>query len=202
MNTALINEIITFWLGDVSTEQPLPNEAITSQWWRKDAAFDQQIRMRFEGHIKKAEQGGYIEWLATPRGCLAYVLLLDQFSRNIYRGTAQAFIYDPLALAAAEFCVDAELDQELLPVERAFVYMPFEHSELLENQQRSVELFEALAQSVEPESRALFAGFVNYAMAHLRVIEQFNRFPHRNEIIDRPSTVEEIEYLAQPNSGF
>ncbi|MDF1655176.1 MAG: DUF924 domain-containing protein [Coxiellaceae bacterium] len=202
MNTALIKEIIAFWLGDVSAEQPLPTEATTLQWWRKDAAFDQQIRMRFEMHIKKAEQGGYTEWLATPRGCLAYILLLDQFSRNVFRGTAQSFIYDPLALAAAEFCVDAEMDQELLPVERAFIYMPFEHSELLENQQRSVELFEALAQSVDVADRQLFSGFVNYAMAHLRVIEQFSRFPHRNELVDRPSTEEELEYLAQPNSGF
>ncbi len=202
MNANLIKEIAQFWFGDVTEEHPMPNEQVISQWWKKDATLDQKIRLQYEPHLKAVEKGKLTEWMTTSKGCLAFILLTDQFSRHIYRDSAQAFMYDPIALAAAEICVDSGMDQQLLPVQRAFVYMPFEHSESIENQHRSIELFQLLLDSVEERQKKLFEGFLNYAKDHLKVIEQFDRFPHRNRVVERESSEAELAYLAEPGAGF
>jgi uncharacterized protein (DUF924 family) len=146
--------------------------------------------------------GTHREWLATPHGALALILLADQFPRNIFRDTPQAFALDPLALAFANSVIDAGFDQKLRPIERVFCYLPFEHSELLIDQDRSVELFKALHAAVADMDKELFAGYVDFAVRHRVVIERFGRFPHRNRILDRASTAEEIEFLQQPGSSF
>lgn len=135
-------------------------------------------------------------WQAASRSGLALVILLDQFPRNMFRGTPQAFATDALAREVATHLIQADCDRQLLPIERAFVYMPFMHSETLADQQSSVELFQQLAQERE------YLSFVTYAIQHLEVIERFGRFPHRNAILSRPSTPEETAFLTQPGSSF
>ena len=167
-------------------------------WFRKDDAFDAEIARRFGPTIEQAVAGGLREWDEEgPQGVLARILVLDQFTRNAGRGTPASFAGDTLALAAARQLVDAGADQALLPVQRWFVYMPFEHAEDAAMQARSVELFTALAQRHEG-----FNGVLDYAHRHRGVIARFGRFPHRNAILGRASTPEELEFFAQPGSGF
>ncbi|MES2019125.1 MAG: DUF924 family protein [Pseudomonadota bacterium] len=167
-------------------------------WFRKDDRFDVDIRERFGVLVEQAMAGGLREWdLQGPQGTLARIVLLDQFTRNAFRGTPASFGGDALALEAATGLVDSGADQQLLPVQRWFAYMPFEHAEDARMQERSVTLFGALAASHEG-----YDGVLDYAHRHRGVIARFGRFPHRNAILGRASTEEEIAYLAQPGSGF
>ena len=167
-------------------------------WFRKDDAFDAAISERFGPLIGQAVAGGLREWdQPGPEGVLARILVLDQFTRNAYRGKPESFGGDALALAAARQLVDSGADQALLPVQRWFAYMPFEHAEDGSMQERSVALFAALA-AANPG----YEGVLDYAHRHRGVIARFSRFPHRNHILGRASTEDEIAYLAQPGSGF
>ena len=166
------------------------------EWFRKDAAFDAVIGERFGATIEQALAGEFVEWDNDPHGALARILLLDQFTRNVFRDTPRAFAGDPLAQAAARSVVDAGRDRLLAPALRWFFYMPFEHAEDLALQERSVALFNVLA--TEPE----MTDIAQYAVRHRDIIARFGRFPHRNRILGRDSTPEEIEFLKQPGSGF
>lgn len=154
------------------------------------------MRDRFLADCNLAAEGRLAHWQEHPNSCLALILLLDQFPRNIFRGTPRAFATDAMALQAAERAVGDRFDEQLLPVQRWFLYLPFEHSEHLEHQHRSIALFDTLRD--DPDS----ASTIDYAYRHLRVIERFGRFPHRNAILGRESTPEEQEFLLQPGSGF
>jgi uncharacterized protein (DUF924 family) len=185
--------LLDFWFlpaGDAGHGKPRP------EWFRKDPAFDLLIRQRFGDAVARGLAGEFVEWASEPRGALARIILLDQFTRNIYRDTAQAFAGDARALAAARAMVDAGRDRMLVPVERWFVYLPFEHAEDMELQQRSVALFDILA--LEPGME----GITDYAYRHRDIIARFGRFPHRNRILGRESTLEEVEFLKLPGSGF
>ncbi len=166
-------------------------------WFRKDDGFDAQIRARFGALIDAAIEGGLRAWDATPHGALARLIVLDQLTRNVYRGTPRAFAGDALALALAVSMTEQRLDQQLAPMLRAFAYLPFEHAEDLAMQARAVELFQLLSQA-QPG----FDGMLDYAQRHQEVIARFGRFPHRNAILARPSTPEEVEFLRQPGSSF
>jgi uncharacterized protein (DUF924 family) len=168
-----------------------------AQWFRKDEAFDEEIRARFLPAVEGALAGKLDSWLTTPQGALALLILLDQFTRNLFRGEARCFAGDAQALRVAETVIAKGWDQAMSVVERAFVYLPFEHSETLADQERSLTLFGALA----ADSPAT-AGFLDYAQRHHEVIVRFGRFPHRNAALGRVSTPEEKDYLAQPGSGF
>ena len=169
-----------------------------AEWFRKDDAFDAAIAQSFGGLTDQAVAGGLREWdQEGPRGVLARILLLDQFTRNCRRGTPASFAGDALALEAARALVDSGADGQLTFVERMFVYLPFEHAEDVAMQERSVELFGALA-AADPA----FAGVLDYAHRHRDVIARFGHFPHRNPILGRASTLAEVDYLAQPGSGF
>ena len=168
-----------------------------AEWFRKDDGFDAQIRARFGALIDAAIEGGLRAWEATPHGALARIIVLDQFTRNVYRGTPRAFAGDAQALALAVAMTQQELDQQLPPMLRAFVYLPFEHAEDLAMQARAVELFQRLAQV-----QAGFEGMLDYAQRHQAVIARFGRFPHRNVILGRASTPEEVAFLRQPGSSF
>ena len=171
---------------------------VRTEWFRKDAAFDALIAARFGGAIEHAVSGGLREWDALgAQGTLARIVVLDQFTRNACRDTAGSFAGDPLALAAARQLVDSGAHLDLMPVQRWFVYMPFEHAENAAMQATSVALFTALA-----EQHPGFDGVLDYAHRHRGVIARFGRFPHRNPILGRSSTAEEALYLAQPGSGF
>ena len=168
-----------------------------AQWFRKDEGFDAQIRTRFGALIDAAIAGGLRAWDATPHGALARLVVLDQFTRNVHRGTSRAFAGDSQALALAASMTQQGLDRQLAPMLRAFAYLPFEHAEDLAMQARAVELFQRLAQA-QPG----FESMLDYAERHQEVIARFGRFPHRNAILSRTSTPQELEFLRQPGSSF
>ncbi len=185
-------EIFDFWFAPgASVEHGQPR----AMWFRKDAAVDELIRDRFGGAVETALAGGLADW-ATPRGALARVLLLDQFTRNIFRDSPRAFAGDALALDLAKTTVADGSDRSLIPVERWFLYMPFEHAEDIDAQRSSLELFTHLRDETG------LSDPLQWAERHAEVIRRFGRYPHRNAILGRPSTAEEAEFLSKPGSGF
>lgn len=185
--------ILEFWFGpENSPSRSTPRDA----WFRKDAAFDTEIRERFDTAIAVALAGGYGEWCTTAKGALARVLALDQFTRNVHRDTPAAFAGDARALATAQDAVDRSLDRELEPFGRWFLYMPFEHAEDSAAQERSLALFATLAEE------SGLAAPLEWAQKHADVIARFGRYPHRNAILGRVSTPEELAFLGQPGSRF
>ncbi|HEY6863498.1 MAG TPA: DUF924 family protein, partial [Burkholderiales bacterium] len=163
-------------------------------WFTKSDDFDLEIRERFSSLWTKASGGALASWRGTPLAALALVVVLDQFPRNMFRGEPRAFASDALALATAEDMIERRFDRLLRPIERAFVYLPFQHAEDVEIQRRSVALYDELA--------ILGVDHRDFARRHHDIVSRFGRFPHRNEILGRESTREEIEFLKQPGSRF
>jgi uncharacterized protein (DUF924 family) len=190
-----LQDVLDFWFGAPgSLEAGKPRR----EWFVKKDEFDAVIRDRFGATIDQALAGGLREWDEKgPQGTLARILVLDQFTRNAHRNTPLSFAGDALALAAAKSLVDSGADRELPPLQRAFAYMPFEHAEDAYMQERAVELFGMLA-----AEHPGFDEMLDYAHRHRGVIARFGRFPHRNEILGRASTPDEIEFLRQPGSRF
>lgn len=184
-------EVLLFWFGGPD-EQGKRHKS----WFEKDAAFDREIEERFLGLYEKAASGRLAHWKRRAADCLALIIVLDQFPRNMFRGSARAFAADPLALEAARHAVAQGFDRTMTPVERQFVYLPFEHSERLEDQLRACELTQPLTAFQET------ADAYRYAAAHRDIVQRFGRFPHRNAALGRASSEEEIEFLKQPGSGF
>ncbi|HZG39944.1 MAG TPA: DUF924 family protein [Nodosilinea sp.] len=188
--------ILQFWFDD-------PEDAAgeygqqRSVWFKKDPAFDDTIRRLFLPEYEQAAAGALNEWRNQPRPCLALVLLLDQFPRHLFRGEARSFASDPMALATAYHALERGYDQQVLPVERIFFYLPLEHSENLADQDRSVKLVRSL-HAAHPE----FESTLDYALRHRDVIQWFGRFPHRNDVLGRETTPAEAEFLRQPGSRF
>jgi uncharacterized protein (DUF924 family) len=180
--------VLDFWFGAPgSRERGRPRKL----WFQKSEPFDAEIRRRFLATWERAASGELERWQATPLASLGIVVTLDQFPRNMFRGTARAFATDSLALAAARETIAREFDRLLSPVERSFVYLPFAHAEDLAAQRRSLVLFHASdRENVESARR------------HYEIIARFGRFPHRNTVLGRQSTAEEIEFLKQPGSSF
>jgi len=170
--------VLTFWFGQDK-----------KAWFAKNPAFDAEIRSRFLETYEAARSGNLDDWKNESRGALALVILLDQFPRNLFRDTARAFEGDALARAAARSIVDRGWDRALSPDERTFVYLPFEHSESLDDQELSLRLFEGNEN-------------FEWARRHWDIIKRFGRFPHRNAMLGRASTPEEIAFLKTPGSGF
>lgn len=190
---SLTDDILEFWFG-------LPGDEGFGQsreaWWRKDPAFDAQIRSRYLDQYRRAVAGELDSMAQASEGALALILMLDQYSRNMFRGKPEAYASDEQALGLAHEALGAGFDQAVPPLWRGFFYMPFEHSETLADQDLSVSLFAALP--VKKEWDETMAA----AHRHREIIARFGRFPHRNEILGRESTPEEIEFLKQPNSSF
>jgi uncharacterized protein (DUF924 family) len=188
-------DVLDFWFGAPGSESAGKQRRV---WFVKSDAFDDQIRQRFGTLIDQAIAGGLRVWDAQgPQGILARLIVLDQFTRNAHRNTPRAFAGDTLGLLAARQLADSGAHLALTPLQRSFAYMPFEHAEDAFMQERAVALFTALA--------AEHPGFdesLDYAHRHRGVIARFGRFPHRNEILGRASTPEEIEFLRQPGSRF
>ena len=194
-NTRPWQHVLDFWF---LPEDHAEHGDDRPEWFRKDAAFDASIRERFLPDIETAIAGGFAEWASDgdPRSALARIILLDQFTRNTFRDTPRAFAGDALALEAAQSLVDSGRDKLLDRVQRSFAYLPFEHAEDLASQQRGVALFEALGRETNRENAA------EWAVRHRDIIARFGRFPHRNRILGRESTPEEIEFLKTPGSSF
>lgn len=193
--------VLDFWFGTQASDTATAQSRKTL-WWSKDATADADIRNRFGALVETAAAGGLQAWAAEPRGRLALILLFDQFPRNMYRDTPRAFAYDPLARELALAGIASGADRSLRAIERVFFYLPLEHAEMPELQDRSVALFTALAAGVPDADRKTFSGYVDYAVRHRDVIHRFGRFPHRNPILGRDSTPEETEFLKQPGSSF
>jgi uncharacterized protein (DUF924 family) len=189
-------EVLDFWFLPPGAEghgKPRP------EWFRKDERFDAGIAERFGGAIAQAVAGGLRDWdREGPEGKLARILVLDQFTRNAFRGTPASFSGDALALAAATELEASGADRSLTPLQRSFAYMPFEHAEDARMQEKAVTLFAELAAA----KHEYFDSSLDYAHRHRGVIARFGRFPHRNAILGRASTPEEMAYLRQPGSGF
>lgn len=196
-----IENILAFWFGGDAGDSATA-EAQKKLWWAKDAVIDAEIRERYGALVAAAAGGAHREWAREPRGRLALILLFDQFPRNIYRDTPQAFAHDGLALRLALDGIAAGADRTLRAIERVFFYLPLEHAESMEMQERSVALFTALAAGVPGADRGTFAGFVDYAVRHRDVVHRFGRFPHRNRILGRESSAGEQDFLKQPGSSF
>jgi uncharacterized protein (DUF924 family) len=186
--------ILEFWFG--SPADPAHHQS-RPQWFRKDATFDAEIARLFGPLIDEAIAGGLHDWTATPQGTLALILVLDQFTRNTGRDTPRAFAGDPRALALAKSLVASGADKTLTGVQRQFVYLPFEHSESLADQDESIRLFAQLGQDAPALS-----GLLEWAERHRVIVARFGRFPHRNAALGRACTAEEAEFLTQPGSGF
>ncbi len=191
-------QILRFWFGGPD-DDPLSN---FSWWFSKNDATDKRIHDLFEKDLNLAIQGKLDQWKDNPRGCLAFIILTDQFPRNMYRGLPGAFANDGLALLASLEGQKRGFDISLTYVERWFFYMPIMHSEDIEIQKRSVELFYTLAKQAPQELREILDGTYKYALRHFKIIERFGRFPHRNKILGRESTEKEIEFLKGPDSSF
>jgi uncharacterized protein (DUF924 family) len=189
----LVEQVLAFWFG---TQGDAWFGKQRREWFRKDAAFDAEIRSRFGALHEALARGEHEEWLLSARGALAYVIVLDQFSRNLFRDDPRAFAHDALARRASGLAIERDFDGAASPIERGFFYLPFIHSEDLGDQDQGVALFDALADG-DPTNVNL-----DYARKHRAIIARFGRFPHRNRVLGRESTAEEVSFLAQPGSGF
>ena len=194
--------MLDFWFGGCGSDGAL-DRAKQKMWFSAGRQYDAEIRKRFGKLHRRAGRGELEqEWAATPRGRIALIVVLDQFSRHIHRGAPAAFAQDPAAQRLALAGVEQHMDRELVPAQRAFFYLPFEHAEDIGLQQLSTRSFERLASEVAPAWRKEYAGFADYAGHHRDIIERFGRFPHRNQVLGRASTPEELEFLQQPGSSF
>jgi uncharacterized protein (DUF924 family) len=186
-------DVLAFWFGREG--EPGYGE-FRDEWFRKDEAFDREVTDRFGDLYEQAAAGDLDGWREEAEGCLALAIVLDQFPRNMFRGDARTHATDGQALDAAKYAIERALDRELPAFQRMFLYMPFMHAESVEDQRRSVELFEGLAaEPGGPDVR-------EYAVGHRDIVERFGRFPHRNAILGRETTPEEAEFLTQPGSSF
>lgn len=181
-------DVLSFWFGG--------QLEVRAEWFRKNAEFDAQIKAQFLPTILAAEKGELNHWLNAPHSCLAFIILLDQFPRNIFRNDARSFAYDHLALQTAKEAIKAKYHEQLQALEQLFLYLPFEHSEILSDQE------EILILMKDWQSHEQLKGFYDYAIKHHAVIRQFGRFPHRNHLLSRNSTSAEQTYLASPDAGF
>lgn len=186
-------KVLNFWFGQPEdSEYGKPREF----WFVKSDEFDLQVKSQFYNLYEQAAAGNINDWQQQPLSCLALIIILDQFPRNMFRNSPRAFATDQLAKAFAQKAVLNQFDTQLIPVQRWFVYLPFEHSENLADQETSIQLFQSL--SVYPDSQST----IEYAYRHWEIIQRFGRFPHRNQILGRKNTPEETEFLQQPGSGF
>ena len=173
-------EVLHFWF-----------DGHPEDWFAKNPPFDAQIRARFLARHEEAAVGQLAQWAEEAASCLALVIVLDQFPRNMFRGEARAFATDPLALAAARVILERGWNKQMTQAQQLFAFLPFEHSESLADQNLACELMKDFGEEQ-----------LRYALRHREIIERFGRFPHRNRVLGRESTAAEIEFLKQPGSGF
>lgn len=196
-----IDAILAYWFRELELSAPQIDRRM-DVWFGKDAVFDLECKKEFADDIDRASSGDLDHWGHSPHGRLALILLLDQFRRNVYRNTVEAFAMDKAAL---KLCVEGAMekkDKGLTPIQQAFFYMPLQHAESLRVQKRGVEIFHRLADAVSPTFRETFETMAQFAELHHDIIEQFGRFPHRNKLLNRGNTAEEDEYLAADSPDF
>jgi uncharacterized protein (DUF924 family) len=193
--------VLDFWFGMPGSAAEIAGRQ-RKLWFGKSSANDQAVTELFSAMLVAATAGLLTHWASTPRGRLALVIVLDQFPHHIYRDQPHAFATDPQALALSLDALAVGEDKILAPIERVFLYLPLEHAEASAMQDLSVSLYEKLARDASSDEHALFNDFLNYARQHRDVVARFGRFPHRNVILGRASTADELEFLKQPGSRF
>ncbi len=194
-------DVLEFWCGTLRDDGTSPPEA-AARWWKKDPGFDRTIAERFGDTLERAAEGA-LTWGDGRDATVAQVIVLDQFSRNVYRDTPRAFAADPRALSLAKTLVDSDAYLHLPAAHAYFTFMPFMHSEELTDQARAVALFTKLAEMATSDAvRSLFANGADFAEKHRVIVARFGRFPHRNALLGRETTAEEAEFLKQPGSSF
>ncbi|MCA9542153.1 MAG: DUF924 family protein, partial [Myxococcales bacterium] len=199
--TADVDRVLSFWFGALDADG-LADADHTKRWFTKSPEFDETLRTTFGTEHTAVAEGHRSEWLNTPRGRLAWIIVLDQFSRNLSRDSAAMYAHDEAAVHAVLDGLDRGHDRALCTDERVFFYMPLMHSESLTHQDRCVGLFAALHDQVSGAARDRVANNLNYARRHRDIVAKFGRFPHRNALLGRESTAEEVEFLKQPGSAF
>ena len=196
-----IDAIVAFWFREHELTAPQIDGRMDI-WFGEDAMFDEEIAREFSADVDAASEGRLNHWGHESRGRLALILLLDQFRRNIYRNTADAFAMDKAAL---KLCVEGAMekkDKGLSSIEKAFFYMPLQHAESARVQKKSCELFNKLAETVSPTYKETFETIAQFAELHHDIVDQFGRFPHRNKLLKRANTPEEDEYLSADSPSF
>ena len=196
-----VRRVLDFWFSARELDAPQIDSRL-DRWFGNDPALDAEIRANFGELLDRALRGELDHWAATAEGRLALILVLDQFCRNIHRGTAAAFAGDRRAL---KLCVEGSMGNEyrdLAPVQRVFFFMPLQHAESLPVQEKSVRIYAALAESVSPTLRETFLTFAQFAELHRDIVARFGRFPHRNRHLGRANTPEEEAYLAGDAPSF
>ena len=201
MSATTPKDVTTFWFRD-ATRSPEALARRGAVWFGAEPTFDRECATRFAASLEDAARGALDDWTGTPQGRLALVILLDQMPRNIHRGSPAAFAHDAQAAAHCVAGIESGQDRSLHPVERVFLYMPLQHAEDLGLQRRSVERFESLAAEVDDAWRDRFTENAHYARLHHDIVERFGRFPHRNRVLGRESTEEELSYLADGAPTF
>ncbi len=194
------NEILRYWFGDKAAFHDGPGRF--PLWFGKSPETDREIRKRFGKDLERAGREELEDWKKEPESCLALIVLLDQFPRNIFRGSPKAFAFDEKVRQICRDGLERGFDSELPIFGRLFFYLPLEHSESLDDQERSVALFGALLNDAPTEKTNSFRLVYEYALRHREIIARFGRFPHRNEVLGRPSTPGELEFLKEPGSSF
>ena len=190
-------DVLKFWFGegeDLTQNAPL--------WFKKSDEFDSEVKSNFLDSLTAAKNGQLDHWKRSPQECLAFVILLDQFSRNIFRNLPQAFELDHEAVGTTLFGIEQGYDKMLNHIERWFFYMPLMHSESLEHQQESINVYKELLNSSPKEHKSRFEDILKFAVRHFEIVDQFGRFPHRNKVLNRESTAEEEKFLTKPGSSF
>jgi uncharacterized protein (DUF924 family) len=196
-----IDAILSFWFMEQALSAPQIDGRMDT-WFGEDPVFDEEIAKEFADDVEKALDGELDHWAHEPRGRLALILLLDQFRRNIFRNSPEAFAKDKAAL---KLCVEGAMekkDEGLAPIHRVFFYMPLQHAESRKVQVQSRKIYQRLAEAVSPTYKETFETIAQFADLHADIVERFGRFPHRNSLLNRENTAEEEEYLASDSPTF
>ena len=196
-----IDAILSFWFKEQELSAPQIDRRMDI-WFGTDPVLDHEIEKEFGDDVAAASEGRLDHWAADPHGRLALILLIDQFRRNLYRNSAEAFSMDKLAL---KLCVEGAMEKKdigLTPLQRIFFYMPLQHAESRKVQEKSVKLYNRLAEAVSPTYRETLLTVAQFAELHRDIIDQFGRFPHRNKLLNPDNTPEEDEYLATDSPDF
>lgn len=201
LNAKLINDIVAFWLG-ASINEPQAAFARRDWWYRGSERVDEEIRQRFGGVVLQACEGSLTHWETIPDGALALILLLDQFTRNLYRNTAKAYVGDERAFKIVNWTLDQKLNHRLHPVPRIWLYHPFHHSEKLEDQDFGVGLLKDLERTSTSIWRPYILRSIEGWTRHRNIVARFGRFPHRNYVLNRTSTSDELEFLEKNGESF
>lgn len=193
-------QVLSTWFLDVETgRMDVPQ---SKRWFMGGQTLDDELTRQYSATLDAARNDQLGSWMDDAQGTLALIVLTDQFNRNIHRGTAEAFALDAIALQACNHALTHAFDQTLPVTQRVFCYMPLEHDETLESQERSIALFRALDQQAPPELKDFTEGTLQYALEHQAIIEQFGRYPHRNAVLGRSSTQAELDWLEKENKRF